>query len=103
MPLPQVLQQGMRCHAECCYPGQSACSTVCRGHAGGAAARRDRRQRQLHCSRREAHVLHRRQMVDAMFRRYNFAGVQVQIQAVLTLYSQGGLQLLWQDAVCCST
>jgi len=29
-------------------------------------------------------------MVDAMFRRYGFAGVQVQIQAVLTLYSQGG-------------
>ena len=30
-------------------------------------------------------------MVDAMFRRYGFAGVQVQIQAVLTLYSQGRL------------
>ena len=33
-------------------------------------------------------------MVDTMFRRYGFAGVQVQIQAVLTLYSQGGLTFL---------
>ena len=32
----------------------------------------------------------REKMVDAMFRRYGFSGVQVQIQAVLTLYSQGG-------------
>ena len=31
-----------------------------------------------------------------MFRRYGFAGVQVQIQAVLTLYSQG-------DVTCLST
>ena len=33
-------------------------------------------------------------MVDTMFRRYGFAGVQVQIQAVLTLYSQGELSCL---------
>ncbi|CAL5225629.1 g8484 [Coccomyxa viridis] len=31
----------------------------------------------------------RERMVDTMFRKYGFAGVQVQIQAVLTLYSQG--------------
>lgn len=30
-------------------------------------------------------------MVQTMFERYGFAGVQVQIQAVLTLYSQGRL------------
>ena len=30
-------------------------------------------------------------MVQTMFQRYGFAGVQVQIQAVLTLYSQGRL------------
>lgn len=28
-------------------------------------------------------------MVNTMFQKYGFAGVQVQIQAVLTLYSQG--------------
>ena len=31
----------------------------------------------------------REKMVDTMFQRYGFAGVQVQIQAVLSLYSQG--------------
>ena len=33
-------------------------------------------------------------MVDAMFWRFGFAGVQVQIQAVLTLYSQGEMACL---------
>ena len=60
-------------------------------------------QRQLQCSRHDVHVLRRRQMVDAMFRRYGFAGVQVQIQAVLTLYSQGGLWLPQHIVICCST
>ena len=70
---------------------------------GLAAAQRDRRRRQLHRSRHEAHVLCRQQMVDAMFRRYGFAGVQVQIQAVLTLYSQGGLYGSISIARCRST
>ena len=74
-----------------------------KAHGGGTTAQRDRRQRQLQCSRHDAHVLRRRQMVDAMFRRYGFAGVQVQIQAVLTLYSQGGLWLPQHIVICCST
>ncbi|KAL8159967.1 hypothetical protein V2J09_001504 [Rumex salicifolius] len=31
----------------------------------------------------------REQMVETMFERYNFSGVFIQIQAVLTLYAQG--------------
>ena len=74
-----------------------------RARGGAAAAQHNRRPHQLHCSQRGAHVLRRRQMVDAMFRRYGFAGVQVQIQAVLTLYSQGGLWLPPHNMICCST
>ncbi len=36
-------------------------------------------------------TVRRERMVQIMFQRYGFAGVQVQIQAVLTLYSQGRL------------
>ena len=36
-------------------------------------------------------AMRRERMVQTMFQRYGFAGVQVQIQAVLTLYSQGRL------------
>ena len=34
-------------------------------------------------------LANRRRLVQVMFERYGFAGVQVQVQAVLTLYAQG--------------
>ena len=61
------------------------------------------RPHQLHCLWHEARVLCRQQMVDAIFRRYGFMGVQVQIQAVLTLYCQGRLRLPQLSIVCRST
>ena len=45
----------------------------------------------LDCRAHSGRHVCRERMVDTMFRRYGFAGVQVQIQAVLTLYSQGAL------------
>jgi len=37
----------------------------------------------------------REQMCEVMFERYQFGGVYVAIQAVLALYAQGLLSLLW--------
>jgi len=36
-------------------------------------------------------VKNREQMIETMFEKYNFAGVFIQIQAVLSLYAQGHL------------
>lgn len=34
--------------------------------------------------------------VETMFEKYNFAGVYIQIQAVLTLYAQGAYKCYWR-------
>lgn len=40
--------------------------------------------------------------VETMFEKYNFAGVFIQIQAVLTLYAQGAYRDEWRLMFCFS-